>query len=165
MKAGEFSTATATAIVVVAAMAVPLEHEAQAATSFQEVVVYQAASVSARPEVSPFEGRLFELMSMTREPNWNDEGDAAIPGEEWIAARDFVRYAQSLLENCSEPFVSPCGDGSIHLSWKRADGGRLTIERKGGVSIWRQRLPAGASTSGRCENPEALRFLGQFLSG
>ena len=39
----------------------------------------------------PLAERLAELQALTREPNWNDECDEAIPESEWASARAFLQ--------------------------------------------------------------------------
>lgn len=69
---------------------------------------------------------LAQMASETDRSDWDDEGGAAIPEDIWMNV-DCLLDTLAVL-NVPEPFVSPCGDGSVHLAWVTGDGSRLRLE-------------------------------------
>ncbi len=51
--------------------------------------------------------------------NWF-EGGLEISADKWIAAKAFHDSVQEA-SGWVEPFVSPCGDGTIHIAWVKSD--------------------------------------------
>ncbi|HEU4583653.1 MAG TPA: hypothetical protein VFS67_35585 [Polyangiaceae bacterium] len=74
-----------------------------------------------------FEARIRELEKLTAQDNWDLEGGHAVAPELWALTRRFYETAKESIPAWIEPFVSPSGDGTVHLTWVR-DGGRLNLE-------------------------------------
>jgi hypothetical protein len=57
------------------------------------------------------------LCQETSVPNWDLENGHPVSKDLWWTAKLF--YDRIVTEECNWllPFVSPCGDGSIHFSW------------------------------------------------
>lgn len=75
------------------------------------------------------------LASETAKPNWDFDGAPSIPTEEWGAAAALCERA-TLIAGLPEPFVNPCGDGTIHIRWFLKDGTRFLIEMRGAEFWW-----------------------------
>ena len=58
--------------------------------------------------------RIDALAAETSEPDWDCERAPSIPAQDWDAAAKLcIAILDKLLP---PPFISPCGDGTIHLS-------------------------------------------------
>lgn len=57
------------------------------------------------------------LCADTSYDDWDCERGHAISSDLWWTARLFYDRAVSEESSWIKPFVSPCGDGSIHFSW------------------------------------------------
>lgn len=91
------------------------------------------------PVSKTLRSRFAALALETRENNWDGERGRAISGTDWKAALDLCALVSALAPERAEPFVSPCGDGSIHVEWNDGSGkviaevsadGMLFTERK-----------------------------------
>lgn len=74
-----------------------------------------------------------KLSRLTQQPNWDLEGGEVISEAQWqIAERFYAKVKVAQGNQWKAPYVSPCGDGSIHMTWvlpKR----RLNLEIQGDV--------------------------------
>ena len=62
------------------------------------------------------------LRGLTLKDDWDLEGAKAIPGVAWgVAERVYEK-----VPDC-HAFASPCGDGSVHISWREL-GLKVTVE-------------------------------------
>jgi len=78
---------------------------------------------------------IIKMSYETSVPGWDEERGLPIPPEEWMVAISL--YAHCCQAGLPEPFISPCGDGSVHLNLYRGPsasrGARMmTIESKAG---------------------------------
>lgn len=75
--------------------------------------------------------RLDALINETAEPDWDCERGHAIPREQWELARRFAEAMgppSEAMGLVSDPFFSPCGDGTIHVEWTVRGGDRFVVE-------------------------------------
>lgn len=70
--------------------------------------------------------KIKELREYTKESGWDDEQGRAIPSGSWDKAEAFLSVCES--EKLPTPWVSPCGDGTIHFTWTKASGDSGVIE-------------------------------------
>lgn len=68
------------------------------------------------------------LAELTANANWDCEHGLAIPDTAWQGA--WLIYQLFKKHALPEPFVSPCGDGSIHFTFHFKDK-KLNMEYKG----------------------------------
>jgi len=91
--------------------------------------------------------RLRHLARDTQRDNWDDEGGVAIPPFEWQRAWSLCNESRRL--GLPFPFMSPCGDGSVHLWWSAPDGREFRLEFKERTVLWSSRRPDGTFQYGR----------------
>ncbi len=70
--------------------------------------------------------RLLELAEQTKEHNWDDERGHPISMSAWNKTQAFLDICAA--EKFPEPYVSPCGDGTVHFNWFTSDGNRAVVE-------------------------------------
>src|SRR5436190_17519022 len=75
-----------------------------------------------------------ELASLTADTNWDDEHGLAIGRSEWNRAWEF--YKRLRKKGIPNPFIAPCGDGSIHFNWVDESRRRLNLELKENNYWW-----------------------------
>ncbi len=73
------------------------------------------------------------LSRETAQPDWDDEQGLAISRADWDRALELYRKTCGL--GLPEPFPSPCGDGSVHLSWAVGPT-KFVIEWRGSQIFW-----------------------------
>ncbi len=86
-------------------------------------------------------GRIKELVGQTASRDWDGEGGEPIEPRQWDDARALVSRAVRELLGLPPPFVSACGDGTVHLQWTTPHGDRGIIEI-GRDAYWWDYLPA-----------------------
>ena len=89
--------------------------------------VERASSASGLVRTPTLKERFARLARETSVSDWGVEDEASIGGATWAKAADFVAFVQSEIPGLPDPFVAPCGDGSIHFDW-RAQNRLLTVE-------------------------------------
>lgn len=91
---------------------------------------------------------------------FSDDGEPLAPEDlEWA-----TRFA-GLALGLPDPWVAPCGDGSVHLTWFGSDGRRFVLDHKGGRTFFSSRDAAGAYDTGSAGTDEtALQRLREFLA-
>ena len=71
--------------------------------------------------------RIEYLKKETQKNDWGDFGDRHIPSKMWNQCyKDAIWFSD--MSKLGLPFVSPCGDGSIHMCWFHQDGREFVIE-------------------------------------
>lgn len=65
-----------------------------------------------------------ELRKITANPNWDQF--VAIGPDRWDRVEDVIK--QAIDRGIPKPFTSPCGDGSIHVSWRLGGGLKIIAE-------------------------------------
>ncbi len=109
--------------------------------------------------------RIEELAKETARPDWDSDGGMAIPLSEWTRAMHLFTKASMLVSKMARPFISPCGDGTIHIEWLKPDRKRLIIELYGSAICWSLRRPDGTYSNGICSSDgEALRLINTHVS-
>lgn len=84
-------------------------------------------------------GELSHLETATSHDNWDDDHGNPVAANEW-------RDASALLSVwASTPFVSACGDGSVHMQWT-VDNRRGVLELSPSAAFWTI-LETGASAT------------------
>lgn len=68
-------------------------------------------------------------------PNWDDEHGIPTTDADWRAALALAARVEREMPCLAAPRSSPCGDGSVHLTWYR-DGTRITIDRCGARAFY-----------------------------
>lgn len=88
--------------------------------------------------------RMVALEVETQRDGWDDEGGVAVAATTWAEAHRLVSLiAQQLGPALPLPFVSPSGDGSVHLTWRNAKGDRGVLELGPGEAWWNVLPPPG----------------------
>ncbi len=97
-------------------------------------------AIRARAELSL---KMAALQSMTVNDGWDDEGGVRVLPTTWSEARRIVFLVDQLLGPIGVPlpFVSPSGDGSVHLTWTDSKGTRGVLEI-GPDAVWWNTLSA-----------------------
>lgn len=104
------------------------------------------------------------LQKETSSENWDCEGAEAIPAALWAEARQIHRLITAKVRFPGRPFISPCGDGSIHISCTLKGGRQFVLEIKGPQVFWSRKISGGVWSSGQASNAyEGLRELRRFL--
>ena len=70
--------------------------------------------------------RLDALLEETSKENWDLERGVPIEKEYWEKARLFLKDVEQRLPHVPPPFLSPCGDGCIHIEWFGKGDNRAT---------------------------------------
>ena len=105
--------------------------------------------------------RLKRLAAMTESPNWDSENGEVIPGSEWKYALEMYHTTRNW--GLPEPFVSPCGDGSIHFRWSKFNR-QFKIERRGNIVFWSSKSTAEDFRREQSPNlSDALSRLREFF--
>lgn len=102
--------------------------------------------------------RFRALKRETAQPNWDLEGGPAIPQAQWRRAWDLVRRVSKERPGVGVPLPSPCGDGSIHLRWRKPDRW-FEVEVGGGALGWSSRSPEGTYSHGAARSEHDLLHL------
>jgi hypothetical protein len=66
-----------------------------------------------------------DLVKLTSVPDWDGHNGQVIPLEIWDQVSRIARQAFDL---AGIPFVSPCGDGTVHLEWTSKENQSFTLE-------------------------------------
>jgi hypothetical protein len=105
------------------------------------------------------------LAGDTSRPNWGSEDELPIALEDWAWAEKFVNRTATADPALPRPFPSPCGDGSVHLTWLGIDGRRWVLEYKGGRMFFSSRDTAEQYLTGELRSEqEAVDHLVAFFS-
>lgn len=109
-----------------------------------------------------FRDAVTALSQETRNVGWDDEEGVPIPEREWANVLSFYRMAIRHIK--LDPFVSPCGDGSVHLSWTREDS-RFVLELKGESLRWAVDKTDGDHRDGIFTTPdEAIKTIANYVA-
>src|SRR4051812_42550943 len=104
---------------------------------------------SRKPRES-LEDRLARMARMTSVAGWDEPRSKAIPRAHWESVSGFLRTATLEIPNLPEPFVSPCGDGSIHVWW--ADASRaFGVEAFQDCIYWSEERGGDEIEDGECD--------------
>ena len=77
------------------------------------------------------------LKLLTSQNNWAgiDVVELAISLDAWDNAFNLICRTHKEIDSLPEPFVSPCGDGSIHINWQNDDC-RIYAELHNSDILW-----------------------------
>lgn len=112
-----------------------------------------------------------EMREYTKAHNWDDDQGMNIPDSSWDEAERLLSIFRE--RKWPAPFVSPCGDGTIHFAWSRPDATRGVLEvfwprpEYPGIQMWWTEAPMDGELviSHIMENHEqtVLRYIENFL--
>jgi len=110
-----------------------------------------------------FEEKLASIIKYTSIPDWDDEGDVAIPADRWNPVLDLVNMVREKLPVLPDPHPSAGNDGSMHLRWSY-DGNLLDLEFPPTSSniIWANRIGGVLAPKGHIGS---VRDSGVYDSG
>lgn len=104
------------------------------------------------------------LQKETSSENWDCEGAEAIAAALWAEARKIHRLITTKVRVPGRPFISPCGDGSIHIACALKDGRQFVLEIKEQRIFWSRRTAGGVWSSGQASTAyQGVRELRRFL--
>jgi hypothetical protein len=86
-----------------------------------------------------FQARIQKLDQMTQTTGWDGEHGVPIPDSEWKRAEQLYLLSKTI-PGLPEPFVSPCGDGTIHFRWSVSSDRQFKIEFRGEEITWSRRV-------------------------
>lgn len=106
-----------------------------------------------------------DLALLTSVPNWDLENGRVIPQALWDMAELFYNEAREVPLIWEEGFISPCGDGGIHMTWN-GDGRRFSIElSEDGWSRSYKNKVGGRFFQDKCTREFVMAGLLLFLGG
>jgi hypothetical protein len=70
--------------------------------------------------------QVWPLVQQTRTANWDAEQGEPIAPAQWVSA--MLLAFRALFASLPVPFVSACGDGTVHLQWTTRFGNRGVVE-------------------------------------
>jgi len=65
--------------------------------------------------------RYEELVELTSQSDWDDEGGVVIDPKRWLAAKDLIEVIGAEVPSAPDAYLSPSGDGGIHIIWQDAE--------------------------------------------
>lgn len=105
------------------------------------------------------------LQRATERDGWDDQGGVAVVATTWAEAHRMLsliaRQPGPALPN---PFVSPCGDGSVHLTWRNRSGDRGVLEIGPAQAWWSLVAHAGVGLNGPVRVLSSEAALGHVLA-
>jgi hypothetical protein len=105
------------------------------------------------------------LAQETSVPNWGGEDELAIALEDWEWVEKFAHRVAAEHPALPRPVPSPCGDGSVHLTWLENDGRRFVLEHKGDRMFFSSRDAQDHYLTGELRDEQvAVGQLVAFLS-
>lgn len=72
--------------------------------------------------------KIAQLEAETAQEDWDSEGGEIVRASQWEDARSVASRATRDMVDVPHPFVSACGDGTVHLQWTTRDGDRGVLE-------------------------------------
>jgi hypothetical protein len=72
--------------------------------------------------------RIERLRARTASARWDHLRARAIPASVWHDVAALCSCVAAAAPRIDEPFVSPCADGSVHVTWSARDRSELVVE-------------------------------------
>lgn len=127
--------------------------------TFEEYCDKEGLTVTVEPAVdreAAMTGliKIAELIPIASVGDWDDDNAEAISAETWGRALLFLAQADGIFPGGNEPFISPCGDGSVHFFWHdRPISRRLLVEIKAGHQIMVTMTDGTRHANCHCDEP------------
>ena len=77
--------------------------------------------------VDAIRDRMAQLRASTSSPNWDADGATPLDPEVISHAERLAKYVVANAPLAPDPFISPCGDGTVHLRW-RTSSAKVVVE-------------------------------------
>jgi len=106
------------------------------------------------------EARLRRLKEKTSRPGWDGPRSSVVPSQRWEAAEGLL-VVVARETNAPPAFVSPGGDGSIHIKWANA-ARSFTVEFADDGMFWSSRN-GGAAEDGETDSDVLARLKAFFV--